>query len=89
MIYDLVLELLSNDSVSEPKLRLTLSVIKARRDAGLTQAELAQRAGLSRATIGAIEQGRANPTFSTLMRIAEALDAELIVELRRENGRSE
>jgi len=40
----------------------------------MSQAELAERVGLSRIYVGALERGTANPTLLTLRRIAEALD---------------
>ena len=44
-----------------------------REAAGLSQAELAQRTGVSRATIGAVEQGRHVPAADAAVRIARAL----------------
>jgi transcriptional regulator with XRE-family HTH domain len=40
----------------------------------MTRAELAQKAGLSISTINKIEQGKANPTLTTLRKILSALD---------------
>ncbi|MET8158389.1 helix-turn-helix transcriptional regulator [Sphaerisporangium sp. NPDC005289] len=49
-----------------------------REDRGLTQEELAERAGLSRDIIAKLEQGRRQTArLTTLVRIANALDAEL------------
>lgn len=45
-----------------------------RREANLTQAALAQRAGIRRSQIGSIEQYRANPTCANVERIADALE---------------
>lgn len=45
---------------------------EARRHAGLTQAELAARAGTTQSAIAKLERGGGNPTFETLGR---ALDA--------------
>ena len=50
--------------------------------AEMTQAELAERAGVSRATINRIEQGHAESvTFETVNRLARALrvDADVLV----------
>jgi transcriptional regulator with XRE-family HTH domain len=44
----------------------------SRRDAGLSQAELAGRAGTSQATISAYESGAKEPGFSTLERLLAA-----------------
>lgn len=48
--------------------------------AGLTQEELADRAGLDRSYIGGVERGERNPTLSVIEKIAEGLgvtEAEL------------
>lgn len=45
----------------------------ARKEAGLTQAELAKKVHLSRSHIGAIELDRYNPSLSTLTAIAAAV----------------
>ncbi|MFE6235948.1 helix-turn-helix transcriptional regulator [Cellulosimicrobium sp. NPDC057862] len=43
----------------------------------MTQAELAERVGVTRQTVIAIEQGRYSPSLETAFRIARALDAPL------------
>lgn len=45
-----------------------------RRDAGLTQEGLADRAGLAMRYLAGIERGEENPSLSFLIRIAEALE---------------
>jgi transcriptional regulator with XRE-family HTH domain len=47
-----------------------------------TQTALGKRARVSRSMIGAVEGGSANPSLDTLERIAGALDAELVLDLR-------
>lgn len=44
----------------------------ARKEAGLTQAQLAEKAGISRSYIGGIELGSYNPSVNTLIRISKA-----------------
>ena len=46
-------------------------------DRGWTQQILADHAELTRESISAIENGRFDPTFSTLKRLAQALDLKL------------
>jgi putative transcriptional regulator len=41
---------------------------------GLTQAQLAERVGIARVSILAIEKGRYLPTIETALRISRALD---------------
>jgi transcriptional regulator with XRE-family HTH domain len=50
--------------------------------AGLTQAELAARAGTSQATISAYESGRKSPSVPTLERLLAATGLRLAVEAR-------
>ncbi len=56
--------------------------VKERRELrGLTQADLAKKAGISRVRIGQIERGEAEPSVGTLNKIAEALDAVLDITI--------
>jgi transcriptional regulator with XRE-family HTH domain len=48
-----------------------------RREAGLTLDELAERSGLTSHFIGSIELGQRDPSVSTLMAIAGALDVTM------------
>jgi putative transcriptional regulator len=43
----------------------------------MTQAELAQRIGMTRQTVAAIEQGKYSPTLEAAFRIADALGEPL------------
>jgi transcriptional regulator with XRE-family HTH domain len=52
----------------------------ARRAAGLTQAELAARAGTSQATLSAYENGRKQPSVETLSRLLAATGTRLVAE---------
>jgi transcriptional regulator with XRE-family HTH domain len=56
---------------------LGANVRRVRQRAGLTQAELAQRAGLAQPAISLIEAGQANPTVQTLQLLADALGCAL------------
>ena len=55
--------------------------------AGLTQAQLADRLGVSASTIGMYEQGRREPDNSTLAKICRTLDAsgDYMLNLDEEN----
>lgn len=57
------------------------SVHVLRERAGWSQEELAKRAGVSRNTVAAIEQGKANPTIGALSSICDALGFWLHVAL--------
>jgi len=56
------------------------AIRSARTRAGLSQAELAARAGTSQATLSAYETGRRDPTAGTLIRLLGAAGARLAVE---------
>ena len=57
---------------------LITSLTLARKAAQLTQAELAERAGLSRMTVQRLEGGDLDPRYSTLAEMARVLGLELI-----------
>jgi transcriptional regulator with XRE-family HTH domain len=54
-------------------------VYRLRVEAGLTQAELAQRMGTTQSAIARMEGGGARPTLETLEKLAAAVGAELVV----------
>lgn len=51
-------------------------LIAERRKAGVTQEELAHRAGLNRTTISQVEKAKAAPRLDTLIRLAGALEVD-------------
>ncbi len=55
--------------------------IQCRKDKGLTQAELARRAGIPRTNITRFESGTYNPSLEMMVRLASALDMELEIGL--------
>jgi transcriptional regulator with XRE-family HTH domain len=55
----------------------------------LSAEKLAQKANISSATIFALEQGKAHPSVTTLLKIADALDLHLEVSFRpKEQGQN-
>jgi len=56
---------------------LAATVRRLRTERGETQEDLAHRAGLTVAAFARIERGHANPTWTTVIRIASALDISL------------
>lgn len=52
-------------------------LVRARREAGLTQGELARRARTSRPTLSAYERGRKSPTLDTARRLLQATGHDL------------
>jgi transcriptional regulator with XRE-family HTH domain len=62
-------------------------VADRRKERGLSQAELAKLVGTTQSAIARLESGGRPPRIDTLLRIANALDADLHVDLRdREPG---
>jgi transcriptional regulator with XRE-family HTH domain len=53
----------------------------ARESAGLTQAELARRAGTSQSAIARLERGQVSPSLETVRRLARAAGFEVRVSL--------
>lgn len=53
------------------------AVARARKASGLTQVQLASAASVQQAEVSRIERGHANPTVSTLARIATATGSRL------------
>jgi transcriptional regulator with XRE-family HTH domain len=56
---------------------LAATVRRLRQERGETQEDLAHRAGLTVAAFARIERGHANPTWTTVRRIAVALEISL------------
>jgi transcriptional regulator with XRE-family HTH domain len=63
--------------------QLGTAIAEARTKAGLTQAELAQRAGLDEATVSALEQGQYKHAPDELSRLAQALGVDELELLSR------
>ena len=51
--------------------------MRRRRAVGLSQAELARRAGVRPETLNRIERGRTTPDFATIRKLVVAIDAEV------------
>ncbi len=57
-------------------------VAARRQERGLSQRELAELVGTTQSAIARLERGGRPPRIDTLLRIADALDCDLSVELR-------
>lgn len=57
-------------------------VVTQRRARGLSQVELAELCGTTQSAIARLESGGRPPRIDTLLRVANALDCNLVVELR-------
>lgn len=58
------------------------AVAAARARKGLSQKELSEATGIDQSDLSKIERGVANPSVGTLKRIADALDAQLIISMQ-------
>lgn len=65
-----------------PTERLSNQIKRVREILGMTQAQLAERAGTTQQEINLIELGKVDPRLSTLLRLAEALGSDLYSELK-------
>jgi len=64
----------------QPELDMIQAIIDARKYKNMTQKELAEKTGINQADISKIENGNANPSLSTLKRLAEGMDMILRLE---------
>jgi transcriptional regulator with XRE-family HTH domain len=61
-------------------------VAARRQELGLSQQQLAQLTGTTQSAIARLEGGGRPPRIDTLLKIAEALDCDLVVDLRPRPG---
>lgn len=66
-----------------PKYALISAMLDARNKKGMTQAEIARRAGTTQSAIARFESGRTNPTLDFATRLSSALGAKLEIRLSR------
>ncbi len=57
--------------------RFGANLVRCRKHAGLSQEDLGARAGLHRTAIGLLERGARTPRIDTLIKLAQALPAEI------------
>lgn len=65
----------------EAPLAVAVQIRWARQDLGLTQKQLAERAGVSQQQIAKLENPDENPTIKTIAKVSAALGAQLDVSL--------
>ncbi len=66
--------------------RIADRVAEQRTAKGLSQRELAELVGTTQSAIARLERGGRPPRIDTLLNIADALDCELVVELKPRTG---
>jgi transcriptional regulator with XRE-family HTH domain len=72
----------------EDEFALILAVAKARRRAGLSQAQLAKRMKTTQSTVARLESGRGRPSTRTLSRFAKATGHRLKISFEPVRGKS-
>lgn len=65
---------------------VAVKLMEARSKAGMTQKQLAEATGIYQADISKIERGLANPSLSTLQRLADGLGMRLSIDFLNRNG---
>ena len=71
----------------EEEFEMLESILKLREQAGMSQDVLAKKAGISRSVYSRLQRdGFRNASLATLRKIAEALDARLVVHIDHKNS---
>ena len=73
----------------EPEYKLASALIRLRLAKGLTQEQLAQLLNTKQESIARLESGGSLPSLSTVRKVAEALDAEVEINLRPKHKSAE
>lgn len=66
----------------QPDFAVIEAILKARKEKGITQKQLAARIGTKQSVISRLEAGHANPSVAFLAKLAEALDKCLEISFR-------
>lgn len=66
---------------ADAEFRLVETLVRARMNANLSQAELARRIGTTQSAIARLEGGGVSPSIATLKRYAEATGSRLEINL--------
>ena len=64
----------------EPERQIIRAIIEGREEHDLTQKQLAEATGITQADISRLENGTANPSLSTLKRLAAGMGMNLQIE---------
>ena len=69
-----------------PEFRMARALIEARTNAGLTQAQLAERMQTTQSVVARLESGRAHPSTRTLEKFAQAAGMRLKISFEPIEG---
>ena len=64
----------------QPEFSIMQAMIDARRQSGLIQKQLSERTGIAQGDISKLENGSANPSVRTLLRLADGMGMRLKIE---------
>lgn len=67
----------------QPKYDIIRAILDARTKKGMTQTEIARRAGTTQSAIARFESGRTNPTLDFASRLSRAVGAKLEIRLSK------
>lgn len=67
------------DPVKTERRLFAFELARARIKKNISQTKLAAKTGMQQADVSRIESGKANPGLNTLLKIAKALDASLVL----------
>ncbi|EHU3551946.1 helix-turn-helix domain-containing protein [Listeria monocytogenes] len=72
-------EMFSVPSEQKKKIEVIIQITKLRKQHNLSQAELAERCGVTQNQIARIENLDSNPTLNTLLKVLGAFDKTLVI----------
>ena len=65
-----------------PRYEVISQIIEARKEQDMTQEELARRIGTQKSNISRLESGNYNPSLDFLVKVANGLGKELIIQMK-------
>lgn len=66
----------------KPEYLLVQEIIRKRLNTGMTQKQLAEKIGTKQSAIARLESGASNPSISFLNKVADGLNAHLVISIR-------
>ena len=76
---------LSEKKIQKQIVKIGEKIVSLRHKKGFKQFELADKLNISESSLLRIEKGRTNPTYRTLILIADALDISIIDLINQDN----
>lgn len=85
---DIKADLMMDDDVRfeyerlQPRYEIISQIIAARKEQGMTQAELAKKVGTQKSNISRLESGNYNPSLDMLIKVANCLGKSLQINIK-------